>query len=322
MGMKRVLLTGVAGFIGSHVAEALAAAGHCVVGLDNFDPYYAPELKRRNLEDLGEHLCAFHEGDVRDRAAIDRILRRYQIECIVHLAARPGVRASVQQPAEYFDINVAGTVALLEAARAAGVKRFVLASSSAVYGPGTPLPFREDRLAAPPASPYGATKLAAEAMCAAYGRSFGFEAVSLRIFSAYGPRQRPDMAVCRFMEALMNGRPVRIYGDGSASRDMTYVADVAQAFVRAVEVPQPPAVANVGTGRGVSVIELLRLLEKLTGRRAQVVHSERSPVELQATLADVELARKQLGWQATTPLEEGLRHFVQWWLASGAAPGQ
>ena len=236
--MTRVLVTGAAGFIGSHVAEALVARGDTVVGLDNFDPFYPRAVKEANLAALrAGPRFTFVEGDIRDAAGVRALLDAGTV--VVHLAARAGVRPSIEQPAEYVSINVDGTTAMLEAARAAGARGFVFGGSSSVYGDTAPVPFREDFAAVEPISPYAATKRAGELLCATYAHLFGLRVLSLRFFTVYGPRQRPDLAIHRFTRLLAAGEAVQRYGDGSTERDYTYVDDIVQGVLAAVDWSAP-----------------------------------------------------------------------------------
>lgn len=308
------LVTGVAGFIGSHVAEELYGHGWSVVGIDNFDPYYPRREKEANLREMAPRVLAhFEEMDIRDPRAVGRVLREYNVDVVVHLAAKAGVRPSIAAPAEYMDVNARGTAVLLEACRAAGVAHFVFASSSSVYGAGNTLPFREDQPVQTPMSPYAASKIAAEALCYTYHHLYGLPVTCLRLFTVYGPRQRPDLAINKFVRLMLSGRPVPMYGDGSSSRDYTFIRDIADGVRRAVEQPLGWAVINLGSSNPVALRELIRAIETVTGVHAQIQQLPPQPGDMPHTYADVTRAEELLGWQPRTSLEEGLRAFVEWW---------
>lgn len=319
----RSLVTGVAGFIGSTLAEALVDAGDEVVGVDAFLDNYETSRKRANLEELGQR-DAFRlvEGHLQDLDLGDLL---DGVERVYHLAALPGVRPSWGKAfQEYLDQNVLATQALLEAARDAGAgesgrPRIVYASSSSVYGDTDVLPMREDaRLA--PYSPYGVTKLAAEHMCRLYTRNFGVPTVAVRYFTVYGPRQRPDMAIQRFLEAAAGLRQVSIFGDGEQSRDFTYVDDAVEATRRAAERGRPGAVYNVGGGSCITVNELLAAIEEVSGREVPARREAAKPGDVRSTRADGSRARRDLDFTPAIPLEEGLRCHWAWLQARATGP--
>jgi UDP-glucuronate 4-epimerase len=313
--VTRVLVTGAAGFIGSHVAEALVARGDTVVGLDNFDPFYPRAVKEANLAALraGPRFTLV-EGDIRDGALVRSLLDADTVT--VHLAARAGVRPSIAQPAEYVSTNVAGTTAVLEAARAAGAGRIVFGGSSSVYGDAAPVPFREDLPAVEPISPYAATKRAGELLCATYAHLFGMRVLSLRFFTVYGPRQRPDLAIHRFTRLLAAGRTVPQYGDGSTERDYTYVDDIVQGVLAAVDWVRagPPAfeIANLGGSRTTRLDRLIALIASALGVTPAVEVLPLQPGDVARTCADVGKAARLLGYRPTTPVETGIPRFVAW----------
>jgi UDP-glucuronate 4-epimerase len=317
---RTVLLTGAAGFLGSHVADALLRRGDAVRGLDNFDPFYDPAIKRRNLDEVraagGEF--EFHEGDVRDAAAVDRALRG--CDAVVHLAAKAGVRPSALDPVGYADVNVRGTAVVLDAAERAGIRRIVLASSSSVYGSRSDPPFREDGPVDRPASVYAATKRAMEVLARAHADRTGAALTCLRFFTAYGPRQRPEMAIHSFARRILDGKAVVVYGDGSARRDFTYVDDIVDGVVRALDRASGWGIYNLGESEVHSVAETIALLEEILGRKAILEHRPPDPGDVPLTCADVSRARASLGYEPRVPLREGLRRFARW-LTAGSAAG-
>ncbi len=314
--MSRVLLTGAAGFIGSHVAEALTARGDAVVGLDNFDPFYPRDVKERNLAGLrGRAGFTFVEGDVRDAALVRSLVDGETT--VVHLAARAGVRPSIEQPGEYVSCNVDGTVAVLEAARAAAARGFVFGGSSSVYGDSAPVPFREDWAATDPISPYAATKRAGELLCATYAHLFGLHTLSLRFFTVYGPRQRPDLAIHRFTRLMAEGRPVPRFGDGSTERDYTWVDDIVRGVVAAVDRVRtaPPVfdIVNLGGSRTTRLDRLIALIAGALGVTPVIEERPAQPGDVRRTCADVGKAGRLLGYRPLTPVEDGIPRFVRWY---------
>lgn len=308
------LITGTCGFIGSHLARTLTERGVEVVGVDNFDETYDPALKERNLERLRTHEgFVFERADVRDSAAMARILETHGVRRVAHLAARGGVRPSVATPEIYIDINVGGTQSLLRACWEGGVESFVYASSSSVYGVREGGAFRETDAADRPASPYAATKRAAELLGHAAHVCHGLPVTCLRFFTVYGPGQRPDMAVYRFLEQLESGAPLTVFGDGSARRDFTFVDDIVAGFVSALDRPGEFEIYNLGGGQEVTVLELIRALEKASGHTAHIEHLPSHASDVPHTRADVSLARRALGWAPEIALAEGLARFVAWY---------
>ncbi len=312
-GRGAVLLTGAAGFIGSHVAERLLDSGRPVLGLDNFDPYYPRAVKERNVAALrGRAGFELVEGDIRDQEHLRALLRSRGVGAIVHLAARAGVRPSVADPELYADVNVRGTAAVFAAAQAAGVRRIVYASSSSVYGAGARPPFREEDVVDRPLSPYAATKRANELQAAVHHHLYGTDMVGLRFFTAYGPRQRPEMAIHRFARLLSRGRPVTIYGDGRQQRDFTYVDDIVQGTVAALDAPPGDRVYNLGESRTTSVSDVVALLAQALDCPAHLEFRAPEPGDVPLTCADVSRARAELGYHPAVPLEDGIARFVAW----------
>lgn len=311
----RVLITGMAGFLGSHVGEALAARGDEVIGFDNFDAFYERSVKERNLEKLRAlPRVRFVEGDIRDRAALEPLLAG--VDVIVHLAAKAGVRPSLKDPAAYVSTNIAGTTAVLEAARAAGVANIVFAGSSSVYGDSAPVPFREDFPATEPISPYAMTKRACELLCSTFVHLYGMRIISLRFFTAYGPRQRPDLAIHSFTRKIAAGETVPMFGDGSAERDHTYVDDIVQGVVAATDWAARGGadyeVANLGESHTIRLDRMIALIGEALGVTPTIERLPRQPGDVQRTCADISKARSLLGYRPATPVEEGIPRFVRW----------
>lgn len=311
-----VLVTGAAGFIGSTLADRLVGEGRRVVGLDSFDPFYPEAAKRRNLAGaLASDAFTLVEGDVRDPDALARAFAACaggRPDALVHLAALAGVRPSLERPAEYADVNVHGTARVLEVAVRHDVTRAVFASSSSVYGERADGPFREADPVERPISPYAATKRAGELLAHALHHACGISVTCARIFTAYGPRQRPDLAIRKFAERMLGGEPVPVYGDGSALRDFTYVDDLVAGLVRAVDVDLGFEIVNFGAGRQVSVLEVVRTLEKELGVEARIQSLPAQVGDVRRTWADVTRASELLGYRPAVPFEEGVRRFVRW----------
>lgn len=309
-----VLVTGCAGFIGWKVSEHLLAAGHSVVGVDNLNEAYDPRLKRWRLSGLeGQRGFSFHYADVCDRAAMKRIFRLDgPFEAVINLAARAGVRPSVENPWVYVETNTIGTLNLLELCRETGVPKFVLASTSSLYGENE-RPFREDQPTDRPLSPYAASKKAAEALCYTYHHLHGLDVTVLRYFTVYGPAGRPDMSIFRFIRWIAEGEPLVLYGDGSQERDFTFVDDIARGTILALR-PVGYEIINLGSDRPVSLRQVIALVEGFLGKAAKVTYHSRHPADVPATWADISKARRLLGWEPRTTLEDGLQRAVQWYL--------
>jgi nucleoside-diphosphate-sugar epimerase len=314
--MARYLVTGVAGFIGSRTAEILLEAGHQLVGVDNLNDAYDVRVKEYRLERLrGRRGFRFERLDIADRAAVEAAaFPGEDFDGVVNLAARAGVRASVENPWVYLDTNVTGALNLLEFCRSRGVPKFVLASSSSVYGAESSIPYREDQDTSRPISPYAASKKGAETLCHSFHSLHGLDVTVLRYFTAYGPAGRPDMSVFRFIQGIREGRPIHVYGDGSMSRDFTYVDDIARGTVAALE-PLGYEIINLGGDHPYQVTELVRLIEERLGRSAEIEFEEAHPADVLATWADIHRAEKLLGWRPQVSLEEGLSRTVEWYEA-------
>lgn len=308
-----VLVTGVAGFIGSTLCERLLADGRRVVGLDSFDAFYPPAQKRANLAAaLDCRAFRLIEGDVRDAAAVRRAFAAGPCDALVHLAALAGVRPSLERPAEYADVNVRGTCVLFEEACRQGGPRVLFASSSSVYGERGGGPFREDDAAVSPISPYAATKRAGELLAHAFHVAQGLHVVCARIFTVYGPRQRPDLAIRRFAERMLRGDPVQVYGDGTALRDFTYVDDLVSGLVAALDADLGYALFNFGAGRSISVSQVLDTLERVLGVKAKIEWLPPQQGDVSRTWADIGAARQALGYEPRVPFDEGVRRFASW----------
>ncbi len=313
--MKRILVTGGAGFIGSHLVDRLLASDveHVTV-VDDFNDFYDPEIKRANIrQHLEDPRYQLVHADIRDRATLDQALAGHQFDCIVHLAARAGVRPSLSQPLLYNETNVSGTLNLLELARERNIKQFVFGSSSSVYGINAKVPFSEDDPIRQPISPYAATKGAGELLCHTYSHLYGIRCVCLRFFTVYGPRQRPDLAIHKFARLISDGKPIPVFGDGTTRRDYTYVDDIIDGVTAAISYDKSDyEVINLGESRTVELRELIALLEKELDTHAVIDRQPPQPGDVPQTFADISKARKLLGYNPQTQIEEGLRRFVDW----------
>ena len=312
---ESVLITGGAGFIGSHLASALLRRGSKVAILDNLNDFYDPELKRLNLVEIGRSgTFEFILADIRDRTAVRDLFARLHPTSLVHLAARAGVRPSVEDPALYYETNVTGTAHLFEACRDFGVPKIAFASSSSVYGTRSAVPFREDALMLSPASPYAATKLAGEAMLHSFVNCYGLRGVALRFFTAYGPRQRPDLAINKFVRLIGNDEPIPLFGDGRSARDYTWVEDIVAGILAAMayEAPNGYDVFNLGNSRSTSLDEIVSLIEEAMGKRAIRRYIDSAVGDMTVTRADIAKAQNILGYFPAVTIAEGIPRFVAW----------
>ncbi len=311
--MKPILVTGGAGFIGSHLCERLVREGHQVVALDNFNDYYDPAIKRNNLAWLSEQAnFALIEGDILDLETLRGLFEKNRFETVVHLAARAGVRPSIQQPLLYEKVNVEGTMNLLELAREFGTARFVFGSSSSVYGKNERVPFSESDPVDHPISPYAATKKAGEIICYTYHHLYGLPVTCLRFFTVYGPRQRPDMAIHKFTRLLAQGRPVPMFGDGRSRRDYTYIADIVDGIVKAMDRCRGYHIYNLGESQTIALKDLIALIAQTLGVEAKIERLPEQPGDVPITFADISRAQKEIGYDPKTGIEEGIGHFVKW----------
>ena len=314
MSMK-VLVTGGAGFIGSHLVDRLLADGHAVAIVDEFNDFYSPEIKRANLAGVLDSI-ELHEADIRDESAVQNIVKNGRFDAIVHLAARAGVRPSIKEPKLYIDANINGSFHLLEAARQAGVERFICASSSSVYGVLKTVPFSEDMALTQTISPYAATKLAVEQLCSNYSHLYGMRTINLRFFTVYGPRQRPDLAIHKFTRSIFEGKTIDQYGDGSTRRDYTYVDNIIQGMMACFSYNgQLCDVFNLGESQTTTLSELIASIENSLGKKARINLLPEQPGDVPLTYANIDKARTLLGYSPTTKIAEGIPKFVEWFLA-------
>jgi UDP-glucuronate 4-epimerase len=321
--MRNILVTGGAGFIGSHLVDHLLAEKRWrVVVVDDFNDFYAPGIKRENVR-AHERGGAYRlvEADIRDRAALEGVFAETKFDVIAHLAARAGVRPSLQEPELYAETNVNGTLNLLELARRHDVRQFVFGSSSSVYGINAKVPFGEEDPIRQPISPYAATKAAGELLCHTYSHLYGIRCVCLRFFTVYGARQRPDLAIHKFARLIDEGQPIPVFGDGTTRRDYTYIDDIIAGVRAAVDYEASPyEVINLGESRTVELRELIALLEKELDRRAVIDRQPMQPGDVPQTFADITKARRLLGYNPQTQIEEGIHRFIEWF-RSVARPG-
>ena len=314
----RVLLTGGAGFIGSHVAEALLRSGAELAIVDNLDPFYSVDVKRANLAEIRRQGdFTFFEANICDSQGLAGVFGEFRPEAVIHLAARAGVRPSIENPRAYQETNVGGTQNVLEMCRQYSVNRLIFGSSSSVYGESARAPFSEDQIDLRPISPYAATKLAGELLCHVYSRLFGLGAVCLRFFTVYGPRQRPDLAIYKFTTLIEADEPIPMFGDGGTGRDYTWCEDIAAGVLAALDVPLPRgaapfAIYNLGNSHPVTLDQLIEKLETATGKQAIRKQLPAQPGDVPLTWADITNARRDLKYEPSTPLDAGLAKFVAW----------
>ncbi len=313
----KILVTGGAGFIGSHLMEKLLALGHDVAILDDFNDFYDPQIKRENIAGIA-HDIQIHQVDLRDNAAVRNLFHRERFDTVAHLAARAGVRPSIQNPQLYYDTNVAGTLHLLDAACMTGVGRFILASSSSVYGASKQVPFSEDQRLTQTLSPYAATKIAGEFLCSTFSHLYQTRVTALRYFTVYGPRQRPDLAIHQFTRKIHAGEPIDQFGDGTTRRDYTYIDDVIQGTVAALKYEGPLFdIFNLGENETIALKDLIAAIESALGKKAKIRQLPEQPGDMPLTCADISKAKKLLGYDPTTRFQEGLPRFVDWFLRAG-----
>lgn len=315
-----IIVTGGAGFIGSHLCERLVERGHQVVAVDSFDRFYDPEIKRRNLSGLAGHeRFRLIEADIRELGILEQALsgsRVDRFDVLVHLAARAGVRPSIEDPLLYTQVNVEGTTAMLELAHRLGIARFVFGSSSSVYGNAERVPFSEDSPVERPISPYAATKRAGELLCHTYHHLYGLSVVCLRFFTVYGPRQRPDLAIHKFARRMLDGEGVPMFGDGTTERDYTYIDDILQGVEAAIDYTSRPEpafeIVNLGESRTTSLSRLIELISEALGIEPRIERLPPQPGDVRRTFADIDRARRLLDYRPTTQVEEGIPLFIDW----------
>jgi UDP-glucuronate 4-epimerase len=308
----RILVTGGAGFIGSHLVEKLLADGHQVAILDDFNDFYDPQIKRGNIAAVANKITV-HHADLRDARAVGDVFHREKIDTVIHLAARAGVRPSIGQPQLYYDTNVTGTLHLLEAARTIGIDRFIFASSSSVYGLAKTVPFSEDLHLTQTVSPYAATKIAGEFLCSTYSHLYRMRIVALRFFTVYGPRQRPDLAIHQFVRRIWHEQPIDQFGDGTTRRDYTYIDDIIQGVMASLGYAGPLFdIFNLGESETIQLKDLIAAIEGALGRKATINLLPEQPGDVPLTCADISKARRLLGYQPATPLAVGLPRFIEW----------
>ncbi len=313
----RVLITGGAGFIAYHLATALLLKGAELVLLDNFNDFYDPELKRKNVRDLQRTgLVAVHTVDILDRQNLHRVFSETRPDTVVHLAAWAGVRPSLEKPELYAAVNVTGTVNLLEMAREFSTNSFIFGSSSSVYGGSQRVPFSEDDPVDRPVSPYAATKRAGELLCHTYSHNFGLHITCLRFFTVYGPRQRPEMAIHKFAQLMFAGREIPIFGSGESRRDYTYVEDIVAGIMAAIDVNSRFEIINLGESQTITLIEMVRHLEDALAQKALLRFLPDQPGDMEITYANIERARRILGYNPQKPFKEGIRLFADWFKSS------
>lgn len=313
---NNILVTGGAGFIGSHLCERFLNDGVRVICLDNFDNFYDPNIKIKNVEGMAKKFPNQFElvtGDIRNPDHLKGIFQKNQVDSVVHLAARAGVRPSIDEPLLYQDVNIRGTIVLLEACKATEIKNFVFASSSSVYGENQRVPFTEEDLDIQPISPYGATKRAGELLCYSYHHLYGMNIACLRIFTAYGPRQRPEMAIHKFTRLIDRSEKIPIYGDGSSRRDYTYIDDLIEGILGVIRHHRGFEVYNLGESQTTSLFELIKLIEGAFGEKANIEMLTTQPGDVSITYADITKATRVLGYQPKVKMEEGIRRFVEWY---------
>ena len=314
--MQSLLVTGGAGFIGSHLVEKLVADGHQVTVLDNFNDFYEPDIKRANLSAVSDSIRLI-EGDITDRQLVDRVFEEQSFDKVVHLAARAGVRPSIDDPEAYITTNINGTYYLLDAARRTGVEQFVFSSSSSVYGKNEKMPFSEEDRIDQTISPYAATKLAGEQLCSNFAHLYGMRVVCLRFFTVYGPRQRPDLAISKFTRLISNDEPIERYGDGSTARDYTYVEDIVRGVVGALGYRGKDFdIFNLGGSQTVTLNGLIEAVEEALGKKATIIEMPEQPGDVPKTWADVSKAERLLDYHPDTPIRAGVPKYVEWFLGA------
>jgi UDP-glucuronate 4-epimerase len=309
-----IMVTGGAGFIGSHLCRKIMDLGHNVICFDDFNDYYDPAVKEDNIREMSDdrRFTLFRAG-ITDRKAVDEIFSSNNIDIVIHLAARAGVRPSLANAALYEKVNVGGTINLLDNCRDRRIKKFIFASSSSVYGGNRKMPFSETDSVDSPVSPYAATKKSGELICYTYHHLYDISVFAFRFFTVYGPRQRPEMAIHRFTRHIFEGRPIEVFGDGSTSRDYTYIDDIVNGLINSLDLIYGYEVINLGNSYPVKLDRLIRMIQEASGRKADIRYRELQPGDVPATFADIEKARKLIKYKPGTSIEEGLELFMDWY---------
>jgi len=318
--MSTVLITGAAGFIGSHLGERLINEGHRVIALDNFNDYYSPNIKRKNISALlKSDNFELVEDDILNIDGLKKHFLRNKVDILVHLAARAGVRPSIQQPLLYQKVNVEGTNNLLEIARDFEIEKFIFASSSSVYGENKKLPFSEDDFVDHPISPYASTKKAGELICYTYHHLYQLPVTCLRFFTVYGPRQRPDMAICKFTRNISQGKKITMFGNGESRRDYTYVSDIVDGVCKAIENCNKYHIYNLGESTTIELSRLIEVISKCLGKEPIIERLPNQPGDVPITYADITRAREEIGYSPKVNVEEGVKKFTAWYVEQAAS---
>ncbi len=311
-----ILVTGGAGFIGSHLVERLIERGDRVIVIDDFNDYYAPAIKEENISSVvNNSLFKLYRGDIRDGLFIDTVFDENSIDVVCHLAARAGVRPSIQEPILYEEVNCTGTLNILEACKKVGIKNFVFGASSSVYGSNTKVPFSEEDPVEQPISPYAATKRAGELICYTYSHLYDIPVTALRFFTVYGERQRPEMAISKFTRLIWEGKEIPVFGNGTSKRDYTYISDILQGLIAGIDKVSKYEIINLGESRTVELNYLISIIEEKLQKKAIIKRLDDQPGDVPITYADVTRAKKLLGYTPMVPIEEGIERFTKWFLA-------
>lgn len=308
-----ILVTGGAGFIGSNLTDKLLQLGHTVICIDNFDPYYDKKVKQDNIAGPLKHQnFILIEGDIRNQTDLEKCFSFQPIDLVIHLAAKAGVRPSIIAPKSYYEVNVSGTLNILEAMRNYGVNKMLFASSSSVYGNNSKVPFSESDNVDYPISPYAATKKASELLCHTYHHLYGFDIFCLRFFTVYGPRQRPDLAIHKFTDLIMKNKPIDVYGDGSSARDYTFVNDTVDGIIKAFERLKGFDILNLGESKAISLLAMIEAIEKLLGKKAIKKFLPAQPGDVEITCANITKPKELIGYNPQWNFEEGIKEFLKW----------
>jgi UDP-glucuronate 4-epimerase len=310
-----ILVTGVAGFIGSHVVDALISRGDKVIGIDNLDPYYSSISKLRNLSEISDKNFKYFCIDFNDYNALEKIFLKHNFDKIVHVGAKAGVRTSLKNPNAYVDANIKGTLNIFELARKNNINKIVLASSSSVYGNNDKVPFSETDIVDMPISSYAASKKSVELFAHVYHHLYGMDITCLRIFTAYGPRGRPDMAIYKFTKRIDEGTPIDMYGDGTSQRDYTFIEDIVSGIIASLDKEMGYEVINLGNSQTVELKKLISIIEENLGKKAIINKKPMQPGDVERTFADISKAKKLLGYNPQTNIEEGIKKFVEWYMS-------